>query len=131
MSQISQIGARALAISLLGVFVAVILRQMGVSTSRSVTIVGAIVVFGLGISSVGLLTQELSILSSHAGISDAAKTVMKIMGVGYVFGICSDICSEMGENTVASSLTLVGRIQMLALTFPTVKSAIEQAIELI
>ncbi len=57
-----------------------------------------------------------------ADIADSAAEIIdgatKILGLGYVFGICSDVCRELGENGVANSILVVGRVEIFLATLP-------------
>ena len=57
-----------------------------------------------------------------ANIADSAAEIIdgatKILGLGYVFGICSDVCRELGENGVANSILVVGRVEIFLATLP-------------
>ena len=59
---------------------------------------------------------------STADIADSAAEIIdgatKILGLGYVFGICSDVCRELGENGVANSILVVGRVEIFLATLP-------------
>ena len=59
---------------------------------------------------------------STADIADSAAEIIdgatKILGLGYIFGICSDVCRELGENGVANSILVVGRVEIFLATLP-------------
>ena len=50
---------------------------------------------------------------SGAELSYALAAAMKILGIGYLFGICSDVCRELGESTLAKVTEVVGRAESL------------------
>ena len=54
-----------------------------------------------------------------------------MLGVGYVFGIVSDICEEMGERGISSAVINAGRIEIFLLIFPYFKKILEMGIGLL
>ena len=64
-------------------------------------------------------------------VKEYAVAMLKILGVGYAFGICSDICAELGEPTLAGAVCLFGRIEIVMLSVPFIKTIVEKGIELI
>ena len=44
--------------------------------------------------------------------------IAKIVGTGYLFGICADICTELGEGGIAKAVTVSGRIEILLIAAP-------------
>ena len=66
-----------------------------------------------------------------ANNSEYARAMLKILGAGYVFGVCSDICSELGEGGLSGAVCLFGRVEIIALSLPYIKRIVEKGIELI
>ncbi len=55
------------------------------------------------------LARLLNDFTLTQGMGDYVKTVVKLAAIGTVTSIASDICSDMGENAVASRIELVGK----------------------
>ncbi len=70
-------------------------------------------------------------LFALAFVGECGKAIAKIIGIGYLFGISSDVCRELGEPTVASGLILAGRFEMFAVCVPFLLKAVSSATELI
>ena len=65
------------------------------------------------------------------GTEEAVKTLLKILGLGYVCGIVADVCREMGENAIANTLGLLFRLEMLVLILPMINELLSVGLELI
>jgi hypothetical protein len=65
------------------------------------------------------------------GIADAADKAIRAVGLGYVFGFTSDICNSLGESTLASLVTAVGRVEIFLLALPYFVKTIELGMELL
>ena len=46
------------------------------------------------------------------------SAIAKIVGTGYLFGICADICTELGEGGIAKAVSVSGRIEILLISAP-------------
>ena len=57
--------------------------------------------------------------------------ILKIVGVGYIFGVCSDICTELGEGVLGNTVCMFGRVEIMILSTPFLKTILEKGIELI
>lgn len=68
---------------------------------------------------------------SGAELSYALAAAMKILGIGYLFGICSDVCRELGESTLAKVTEVVGRAEILMVILPFFEEIIEKGAELL
>ncbi len=115
--------------ALLCITMALILKNLGaksVPVLISVASVGMISLFSEGISD---LFSTITGLAEYSDISDYLKGALKIIGVGYVGGICSDICLELGEAGLSRAVSLAGRLEIFAITAPFIVSIIEYAIQ--
>ena len=113
--------AAALAVAIFGFM----LRSLGWSGAKIFSAIGAASIIMMGVTVMGTLTERLGGFFAQKGLGGVMESVLKIVGVGYVFGICSDMCSELGEGGVASALTLVGRGSILLAVMPTLFEIIE------
>ena len=84
----------------------------------------AIVVILSGLSSEATeLVSFFSFLSEWGG-SDLSGAALKILGCGYLFGICADLCRELGEGGIAKSVEVVGRAEIIMIVLPFLKEII-------
>lgn len=70
-------------------------------------------------------------LAERTGIKEAASCAIRVVGLGYIFGITSDLCDSLGERAIASAVTVVGRIQIFLVAYPYFEKIISLGIELI
>ncbi len=91
----------------------------------------ALIIFSLLGESLAELFSGVLSLAERTGITDAAKCALRVVGLGYIFGITADICEGLGERSVASAVTLIGRIQIFLAAYPYFEKIISLGIELI
>jgi hypothetical protein len=83
------------------------------------------------ISSLSELLEQVMNIADGAGIGDAADKAVRAVGLGYVFGFTSDICTSLGETTLGSLVTAVGRVEIFLLALPYFIKTIELGVELL
>ena len=120
---------KIIAYALLTLFLGVLLRELGFKGSKLVLILGMVSIVAVSVVYIG------KILSLFPGLGDENKgyavAMLKMIGVGYAFGVCSDICSDLGETTLSGAVLLFGRVEIITLSLPFVKMIVEKGIELI
>ena len=120
---------KVIAYALVTLFLGVILKELGFKGSKLVLLLGIISVLGAAVLYIGRLFSFLPEFDGND--KEYAVAMLKILGVGYAFGVCSDVCAELGETSLASAVCLFGRIEILTLSLPFVRTIIEKGLELI
>lgn len=69
-------------------------------------------------------------LAEEAGISSSVGTVVKMLAVGGLCTMASDICRDLGEGTLAARVELCGRAEILLLCLPFLLELITLALGL-
>ena len=111
-------------------FMTFMLRSMGYEGARLLSVVGTVSLLCVLVLGVGRLTDSLpkEFLSDKVG--KVADVALKIMGVGYVFGIVSDICRELGEVGLANTALALGRVEILMLSVPYINQVVASAVKM-
>ena len=122
---------KACALALVGAFCAFILRELGWHSAGITATLCALIVFSLITDGVLAFTKEIERLYVLAELSDYGKCVLKIVGIGYVSGIGSDICRDVGQAGIATALGVVGRIEILLVVLPYFKEILDLAMRLL
>ncbi len=121
---------KAVAYAMIALFLGFILREMGFHGSRLVVIIGVVATIGVGVLIASEIIDKLLVLGGDLS-SSGVKLMLKILGVGYVSGVCSDVCLDLGENGLAGAILHIGKIEMLLICVPSVISVVEKGVELI
>ncbi len=110
---------------------AFLLREFG---WRGVPVFGVICFLGMISIAVPYVSESVGAFSDIAdtyGLSDTVRVVLKLVGVGYLAGITSDICRELGQASLSSGVTLFGRLEIIAIAAPYFLKIIKLGTELI
>ena len=122
---------RLSAVALLTAVSALFISESGRGLRRPVILVGAVILLSMAVSRVGEMTEGLLSLASDAGVGEVCTAAMKVMGAGYVFGICSDLCRELDAPIVASALSFGGRVEILLLIMPYFVKTVSLGVEML
>ena len=120
---------KVIAYVLITLFLGALLKELGFKGAKLVLLLGVVSVLGAAVIYIGKMLSFLPALDDEA--KDYAVAMLKILGVGYAFGICSDICTELGESSLAGAVCLFGRIEIITLSVPFIKTIVEKGIEMI
>ena len=110
-------------------FLGVVLKELGFKGSRLIFVLGIISALGVAVTYIASLVALFDGLWEERG--EYTTALLKIVGIGYVFGICSDICTELGEGVLSGYVCLIGRAEIMMVCAPFIKAIIEKGISLI
>ena len=120
---------KTVAYVLITLFLGLILKELGFKGSKLVLLLGIVSVIGAATIYLG------RIISEFGGMADGGEeytvAMLKIIGLGYVFGVCSDVCAELGEGTLGNTVCLFGRIEIVAVCAPFIKRIVEEGIKML
>jgi hypothetical protein len=109
---------KLLAASLLCAALGAVLSELGFKGKRIFAALAlTLILCGVLGGASDIISSVLGI-AEGAGIGAAARVALKVVGLGYVFGLVGDVCEELGERGIASAVTVAGRIEILVLVFP-------------
>ena len=123
--------SKAIGVALVSAILSALLDGLGFKSRRLFSTLSVIVVMVGLISSVSELLSSVMKIVEGTGVADVADKAVRAVGLGYVFGFTSDICNSLGESTLASLVTAVGRVEIFLLALPYFMKTIELGMELL
>ena len=108
-----------------------LMRELGFRGAPVFAVTCIVVILALLFEGAGELRESLGIIASMASLREEAGAVVKVVGVGYLAGISSDICTELGERGISKAVTLAGRVEILAIALPFLHKLLEYGAELL
>lgn len=81
-------------------------------------------------AAIPIVTFLEELLGSEA-LSAYAAILPKALGIAILTQSCSDICRECGENGIAGSVELIGKVEILLLSLPLVREMLAIAGQLL
>ena len=122
---------RVCAIGVICSICALLLRELGWRGVPVFAAVSALAIISFIFPQIKEMTGELSSSLASVGASGVARSVLKIIGIGYLCGVCADVCRDIGAERVGSAVVLVGRIEIALVAMPYVADMLRLGLELI
>ena len=76
---------------------------------------------------VGALSPAVSFARAQLDTSggDYGETMLKALGITYLTFICSSVCRDCGETSVASGVEAVGKAELILLSLPFLRQILQ------
>lgn len=119
-------------IAITGMTLALVLGSMRKEISIWITIVCGIIIFFFGISKFEYIVDMFHELTEYLGISEVyIKVILKMIGIAYLSEFTASICKDAGQNTIAGQVDFFGRMSMIVVSLPILRSLLETIGELV
>ncbi len=112
-------------------FCLALLSEVGFKGKKTVSLICVAVLFAALAQDIDKLFGEYIGFAKGAGIGEIAASAAKVIGAGYLFGICSDMAAELGESFVSKALVSFGKIEILLIVLPYFNDILNLGISLI
>lgn len=91
-----------------------------------VSIAGGAAALLLILGKLGGLADEFRMLADMSSVKlDTVEVMIKAAGIAYAAQFASQLCRDMGEGALAVKTEMIGRIMLLSLALPVIKSIAE------
>ena len=117
--------------ALIGAALTFVLKSLGWKGAPLLAAASIIMIIALALRTLESLFSLFDILHGVDGVGEGVECVLKILGISYAAGIAADICRELGEGGIANAVTVVARIEALAIISPMMIEIITLGLELI
>ena len=120
-----------LGIAILCASCAFLLRGLAWRAAPIFACLAAIFLLALCEGAVGEIVSSLSGIASRGDVTEPVSVIIKIIGLGYLFGISADVCRELGEGGIAKALEAGGRVEIILISMPYLIKTLNLGIGLI
>lgn len=108
------------------------LRDINRNAAVNIAIAGGAVVMLNVIAAFSGITDEVKLIAVSGDLDiDLIGIILKAIGISYMAHVVSELCRDMDENALAAKAEIVGRVMLLSLALPIVRSIAESLIELV
>ncbi len=125
-----QLGGLAL-VSLMALLV---LRQIKPEWGVMVRMAAALAIAGVTagmISTVLSFAEELTAMGGGALDGEVWHILVKALGVAFLSEVAASICRDSGESGLAGWVEMAGRVEILLLSFPLIRTVLDTVAELL
>lgn len=120
-------------IALLSVSVTTIVGSINKNIVFALRLGGTILLFGLISVAVSRHLDDIRNIFDKIlgdGFEREGEIMIKALGISFITKICSDICKDAGEGSLASGVETVGKLSLVGLALPLISSITEYVSEI-
>ncbi len=112
--------------------ITVLMKSIKPEYSLICVIVGSIILVMYILSGVQSIFDYFSEIVSKTGIDNVMfKTLLKIIGVGYLVEFSAGVCIDSGNSSVADKIVLAGKVLIFSLSIPIISNLFNMIMDLI
>ena len=113
-------------VALATVFSSLIIKQTKPEISILINIAGGILLVIMIVDLLGQVFTNIFDIFKSSGIdSNMLLPIFKIIGVGYLCEFGANICQDAGTSSIADKVLFCGKIVILLIALPIIKSVID------
>lgn len=118
-------------LALIGAIISFVLKAFGWRGAPIAAIATMLALLSFFADSFDKIREIFGIAGEVEGVAEAGEYLLKILGIGYLSGICSDVCRELGEAGIASAVAAVARLESLVVLSPLIIEIMTLGLELV
>ncbi len=119
-------------IGLITVIASMLVKPIKPEVSIIIGLCGGILILIQTINYVVDIIDAFSSIVDKTGLDTGLlKTLLKIIGVGYLTEFSANLCNDAGSSSVADKILFAGKIIILVMALPIVTSIIEIIVEIL
>ncbi|MBQ4065957.1 MAG: stage III sporulation AC/AD family protein [Clostridia bacterium] len=112
---------RLCGVALLGAVVVLFLKPYHSGQAGLTAVAALLLLLAPLIARYGKAIGELSSLLDGHSFEGYGALMLKSLGIGITVKVTGDVCRDLGEESLAGSLEIVGKLEILLLCFPLMK----------
>jgi len=118
-------------LSIVAAAVCVILRKYHSEYAMAVGICSGVIILLYLLTKLTPVSLMITDLLTKTGIpAEYGEILFKALGVGFIVQVAADACEDAGEKALGANIEIAGRITLLLLALPMMKSLLDLVIEL-
>lgn len=106
---------------------AVVIKQIRADAAVPVRVAVNIILFGAALSLASPVYYYINDMIASSALSEFGSILMKALGIALATHICSEICRDAGEASIAGCIEMAGKCEILLLSLPLITSIINTA----
>ena len=122
---------RLIASALLAALMGALLSEYGWRGKKAFSALCALLLICAVIPEAAKMMGAVGKIVDATEVGEVGAAAVKVIGTGYVFGITSDICTELGEGGVARACGVVCRIEIFLIVLPYFLEILDAAVGLL
>ncbi len=112
-------------VCILAVMLLLILKQLKSPLALPASIVFSVIVASFAFSRFSDEFLNINSILKNSYVSEYSKTLLKVFGVSFIAEVTSDICKDAGENSIASKVDFLGKVELIIISIPLIEEILK------
>lgn len=109
----------------------ILLRRMRPEMGLTAAVAAGLLLFGMALPMLGQVIGGVTSLAQAGGVKQSyLNQLLKVAGVSLLMDFAAQTCRDAGEDGLAMKTELAGRVMLLTLALPAMKTLLEQILSL-
>lgn len=117
--------------ALIGCVAAMAVRRFDATVGMLASLMCAVVISAFCFTRLGAFVDFASELESTGGYGEYFAIMLKGLSIAFLCECACDICRDCGEGSIASKVEFAGKVELLLLSLPLLRSIIELSKDLL
>lgn len=122
---------RICGVGIIAAVAAVVIKQIRADAAVPVRLAVNVILFGAALSLASPVYSYINDMISASALSEFGSILMKALGIAFATHICSEICRDVGEASIAGGIELAGKCEILLLSLPLITSILNTASDIL
>lgn len=123
---------KVIGIAFLTVVTVIVLKPIKQEVALLVGIAGSVIIFFFIVKMLDNVFGVFQFLMEKTNIDgELFKTLIKIVGVGYICEFSANICADSGNTALQSKVLLAGKLTIFVLAIPVLTSLVELIVSIL
>ena len=128
---------RACGVAIICVILILTVGRMSSGVGFAIRVGGIVLIFGIFLvilkENIGDIEAMIDsgVIPNTPYLSRAFSLMIKALGITLITKLCSDICRDCGEGTIANTVDIVGRVSIVSMCIPIVSEILGYASEML
>lgn len=120
-------GARIGGLALVGLVALLVLRQYKPEWAVFIRMAVTVISMGIILSMAGTVITYVTDLTEGTGALDGAtwSLLLKALGIAFLTETAASICRDSGEASLAGWVEMAGKLEILLLAFPLIRTVLD------
>lgn len=119
-------------IGIVAAILSLTIKQEKPQLSILISITAGIIIFFIIAEKLPYIVAVLNNIANKTQVDTIfLSTLLKIIGIAYITEFSSQICKDMGENTIAAKIELGGKVIIMVLGLPIVTALTETIFQIL
>ena len=94
-------------------------------------LIAVLAIFSFAKDHILAVGEFFGLIGEGTSLGEGGKSILKVIGIGYVSGISTEVCRDLGAGGVAAAVSIFARLEALIVVIPHLVETVRIGMELL